>query len=95
MIVTIPILTEHAGDVRALRTFEIRDVCPICGQQRGEPFGTYHFDGSRRLHCDGWTNPCGHIDKYSVVCKEGIPLTICKEGKTIPVFVEPRPIESF
>lgn len=25
------------------------------------------YDGSRRLACDGWTNPCGHVDTYAAV----------------------------
>ena len=28
------------------------------------------YDGSRRLNCDGWSNPCGHVDYYSAVRAE-------------------------
>lgn len=70
MIVTIPSTSEHQGYMIA--TFEIPDKCPVCGGQRGEPYGTHSFDGSRRVNVDGWNNPCGHIDSYVDVRKEGV-----------------------
>jgi hypothetical protein len=69
MIVTIPAKTEHEGYASA--TYEISDNCPVCGEPRGEIFGAYSYDGSRRLNVDSWRNKCGHIDKYSNVRKEG------------------------
>lgn len=69
MIVTIPACIEHRG-IKSV-TLEIADKCPVCGGPRGEPYKTSSYDGSRRLQCDGWMNPCGHVDKYSDVRKEG------------------------
>lgn len=72
MIVTIPSSSEHGGI--GLVSLEISDNCPICGAKRGEKYGTHSFDGSRRLNCDGWSNPCGHVDKYSAIRVEGKPV---------------------
>lgn len=69
MIVTIPSCEEHAGI--HISSYKISNLCPICGSKRGNPFGTHSFDGSRRMNVDGWKNPCGHIDSYSSVRKEG------------------------
>lgn len=44
--------------------------CPRCGGPRGEVFRTISYDGSRRLACDGWKNPCGHIDFYATARHE-------------------------
>ncbi|WP_293003338.1 hypothetical protein [Mycobacterium sp.] len=44
--------------------------CPHCGGPRGQVFRTISYDGSRRLACDGWKNPCGHIDFYAAVRHE-------------------------
>ena len=44
--------------------------CPRCGGPRGDVFRTISYDGSRRLGCDGWKNPCGHIDFYHDVRRE-------------------------
>ena len=66
--VTIPARVEHQG--YHARTVKISKFCPICGERRGDVFKTYSFDGSLRLSVDGWSNPCGHIDKYSAVRKE-------------------------
>jgi len=71
MIVTIPKMSEHGGYPGNIITLEISDNCPICGGRRGKIFGTISYDGSRRLHCDGWENPCGHIDRYKDVRNEG------------------------
>ena len=66
--VTIPACAEHMGlysaDVR------IKWVCPICSGPRGPVHKTFSYDGSMRLSCDGWENPCGHVDKYSDVRRE-------------------------
>lgn len=70
MIVTIPSCEQHGGF--ASMTVTISDYCPKCGGKRGAD--TIHkgfsYDGSRRLVVDCWTNPCGHIDKYSEVREE-------------------------
>ena len=58
----------HSTRVRLLWT------CPTCNGPRGEPYATISYDGSRRLWCDGWKNPCGHVDTYAEVRKEaGLP----------------------
>ncbi len=72
MQVTIPITRNHEGFTGNLRTFVISDNCPVCGGPRGQTYSTISYDGSRRLHCDGWKNPCGHVDYYSDVIKEAI-----------------------
>lgn len=69
MIVEIPACAPHEG-LYTVRV-EIADTCPVCGGPRGTPYRTISFDGSRRLECDGWKNPCGHIDLYADVRKEG------------------------
>ena len=71
MIVTIP--SSHNHDGFGLCTLEIADNCPACGCPRGRVFGTFSYDGSRRLNCDGWINDCGHVDTYTMIRKEGKP----------------------
>ena len=61
--VRIPGSTDHAG--HHLITTTLRWVCPVCGGPRGEITPAISYDGSRRLTCDGWTNPCGHLDTYA------------------------------
>ena len=68
--VNIPASQQHGG--LALTAARVNWTCPKCGERRGEVFDTISYDGSRRLHCDGWRNPCGHIDKYSDVIAEAI-----------------------
>ena len=66
--VYIPAREEHNGlDGVYLR---LKWVCPVCGQPRGEVASVRSYDGSRILFCDGWDNPCGHVEKYSFVLKE-------------------------
>lgn len=60
--VLIPERPQHEGFHRI--EVELVWVCPVCGGPRGEPFETISYDGSLRLHCHGWNNPCDHIDKY-------------------------------
>ena len=67
--VRIPGSTEHAG--HHLTSVTLRWVCPRCGGPRGLVRAAISYDGSRRLNCDGWSNPCGHIDYYSAVRAEG------------------------
>lgn len=71
MIVTIPALKQHEGIPSALITLKISHNCPKCGKKRGKIYGTHSYDGSRRLNCDGWTNPCGHVDSHEDIRKEG------------------------
>ena len=66
--VRIPGSTDHDG--HHLITVTLRWVCPACGGPRGPVLPTLPFDGSRRLACDGWSNPCGHIDTYTAVRAE-------------------------
>lgn len=68
MTVYIPGRIEHAGLYGICRT--LNWICPVCGEPRGEVKQARSYDGSRILHCDGWSNPCGHIDKYDAVREE-------------------------
>lgn len=68
-IVTIPEKPEHNGmhsvDVRLVWT------CPICGEPRPDEVTTMDsYDGSRRLPCSSWKNPCGHLIKYTGLFEE-------------------------
>ena len=68
--VRIPGTTDHAG--QHLITVTLRWVCPSCGGRRAATTSPRRSrtTGSRRLACDGWTNPCGHIDFYTDVRRE-------------------------
>lgn len=66
--VTIPARDEHEGIYS--RNVRLAWRCPVCGGERGEVREALSYDGSRRLHVSGWTNACGHIDKYADVRKE-------------------------
>jgi hypothetical protein len=63
--VTIPACDDHEGMLTVTLTLEW--TCSKCGGPRGEPHPAISYDGSRRLHCDGWANACGHVDKYADV----------------------------
>ena len=67
---TIPAIEMHEGYPGNRITVRLVWVCPICGGERGEPYDTLSYDGSRRLFVQGWRNSCGHIDKYGAVRKE-------------------------
>jgi hypothetical protein len=67
--VEIPASDAHDGFASTFVT--LLWACPACGGPRGEVVRTISYDGSRRLGCDGWTNPCGHVDYYSAVRREG------------------------
>ncbi|CZF83158.1 hypothetical protein [Grimontia marina] len=71
-VVSIPRIAAHAGSPFNLIHVRLYWVCPQCGDERGELVGTTSYDGSCRLYCDGWSNPCGHVDKYSAVKKEAL-----------------------
>lgn len=64
-IVTIPASAEHEG-IFAI-TVRLPWTCIHCGGPRGVPASSLSYDGSRRLHVDGWSNPCGHVETYSQV----------------------------
>lgn len=66
--VIIPAQDNHDG-VHAVFV-RLKWVCPVCNKPRGEIKKTLSYDGSRYLPCDGWNNPCGHVDKYDAVRKE-------------------------
>lgn len=68
MSVVIPARETHEGIDWVLVL--IKTTCPICGGPRGVPSFGVSYDGSRRLKCSVWENPCGHVDKYSAVRKE-------------------------
>ena len=63
--ITIPAVREHAG-YHSL-TVTVPWLCLHCGRQRGEPYETLSYDGSRRLNVHGWKNPCGHVEPYNTV----------------------------
>lgn len=63
--ITIPATAEHCGDMQL--QLDVEWKCLKCGGPRGEIFDTVSWDGSLTLACHGWTNPCGHVEKYSDV----------------------------
>jgi hypothetical protein len=71
--VTIPTCGTHNGLFAV--TGYISRSCPVCGGPRGENQPGFSFDGSRRICVTTWTNPCGHVDYYSTVRKEIIPIS--------------------
>ena len=66
--VTIPACAEHKGLYTV--TVCLKWICPVCSGPRGPVHNVFSYDGSMRLSCDGWENPCGHVDKYSDVRRE-------------------------
>lgn len=66
--VQIPARDDHEG--RASVSVTLPWICPSCGGPRGEVKRVISFDGSRRLACDGWVNPCGYVDHYAAVRRE-------------------------
>ena len=66
--VRIPGSDDHDG--QHLISVALRWECPACGGPRGMVRPAISYDGSRRLACDGWTNPCGHVDTYTAVRRE-------------------------
>lgn len=53
-----------------IREVEISDRCPVCGGPRGEPEGHNFVEGGQGHPVHKWSNPCGHVDKYSAVLEE-------------------------
>lgn len=70
--VLIPACVQHEGIYSIL--VKVQWVCPVCGGPRGEPFNILSYDGSLRMQVQGWTNPCGHVDKYGDVRREALSL---------------------
>lgn len=66
--VFIPAGAEHCGCYGT--RVKLRWICPKCGKPRGEIQKVRSYDGSAVLFCDGWSNDCGHVDKYDDVRKE-------------------------
>lgn len=66
--VCIPACFEHEG----YKTVKVKLYwfCPVCGKRRGKIKTVKSYDGSLCLFCDGWENPCGHVDKYDAVRDE-------------------------
>jgi len=77
--VQIPGSDQHAG--HRLITVTLAWVCPDCGGPRGHVTRTTSYDGSRQLGCDGWTNPCGHVDLYSNVRREAKAFQAARRGQ--------------
>lgn len=55
--------SEHHQGLYTVKV-KLRWSCPICGKTRGNVERVRSYDGSLRLTCDGWNNPCGHVDRY-------------------------------
>ena len=70
MRVLIPSKEQHGGFEWNRVEVKIEARCPVCGGERGWAKKGFSYDGSRRLSVDTWTNPCGHVDKYSAVRRE-------------------------
>ena len=68
LTVHIPGSDQHDG--HHLTTVTVPWICPVCAGPRGPVVRTTSYDGSRQLGCDGWTNPCGHVDLYATVRQE-------------------------
>lgn len=68
--VFIPKCQEHNGLYGI--SINLLWVCPKCGGKRGDVYKTESYDGSKVLNCDGWENPCGHIDTYDECREESI-----------------------
>ena len=72
MFVKIPLVEQHEGWQSCVKRIRISAFCSKCGAPRGKVFShdMRSYDGSRYVMCDGWKNPCGHVDYYSDVAKE-------------------------
>ena len=63
--VTIPVYPKQSGLLKVV--VSLLWHCPVCGEPRGDVFKTHSNDGGLMFDCDGWKNPCGHIDLYDDV----------------------------
>lgn len=68
--VDIPACKRHEG-IHRIKVL-LNWFCPICGQPRGQIKRVKSYDGSLWMVCDGWDNPCGHVDRYVNVVSEAI-----------------------
>lgn len=59
--------TPHYGIIT--KEIEISDKCPVCDGPRGEPEPHYTYENDCIAWPHVWTNPCGHLDKYSDLLK--------------------------
>jgi hypothetical protein len=73
------------GDHAAVH-LELRWRCPACGGPRGDVRPTFSCDGSRRWACDGWVNPCGHVDYYTSLRSEADMLALSEWGSDEVLF---------
>jgi hypothetical protein len=72
-----------SGPIRPyVRTVEIADNCPKCGEKRGEPQGLNECDDGAYYWVQIWTNPCGHKDYYADVVREAAELLGTEETGT-------------
>jgi hypothetical protein len=85
--VTIPGSQQHEG-FHSIRV-TLPWTCPQCDGPRGEPFETTSYDGSRQLGCDGWKNPCGHVDGYPAVRREARALAEADDRARLDSFPDP------
>ncbi|MDH5594032.1 MAG: hypothetical protein OEY68_06460 [Gammaproteobacteria bacterium] len=66
--VTIPIVSnDKIVDVTQIKIY---GNCPVCGGQRGQSMPRFFWEENHVYECDGWENPCGHIDYYEAVRNE-------------------------
>ena len=93
--VRIPAHVEHEGFYLVSITLDW--ICPVCGGPRGEVYDTRSYDGGRIAYCDGWINPCGHVDKYADVRDEAsaptTPAASCACGHLLTDHDEPHGCE--
>lgn len=69
--VVIPAYDNHAG-ISSIKV-KLKWICPVCSKPRGLiRHNQRSYDGSLVLSVDGWSNPCGHIDKYHMVINEAL-----------------------
>jgi hypothetical protein len=61
----IPATFEHQGLYRL--DLVVPWNCIYCGEERGEPFEGFSYDGSLRMNVTCWENPCGHVESYEAI----------------------------
>ncbi|MDH5436190.1 MAG: hypothetical protein OEX83_05465 [Gammaproteobacteria bacterium] len=66
--VRIPIF--NASEIVAVSMVEIFEFCPVCKGPRGQVMTRLFWEEQKVFECDGWQNPCGHIDNYDQVKNE-------------------------
>jgi hypothetical protein len=68
--VLIPACDQHEGFYKT--HVRLTWTCSVCGGPRGAINTVRSYDGSRILYVDGWTNPCGHVDRYDKIREEAM-----------------------